>query len=350
MARRKSSPKRSNIEPAVLTMTFATPSPGAGVTGRSYIDLSQVASLVNRRFYRQGLNWAVAGFKVSSTKAGTCNLYSLPNTWVLANSWEKSMKTWMKMNREALEETQTVRPRFLDFKIYADAEHHAAGFIGNLLPISIGGVGVAHIAKLGEWDSSKIVIPDSTLVGNTLERELVAVGGNYPGNSPVTGLNAVSMIEGYAASRLLPEVLDPNAPDDAASIDGQTPANWMSAIFNEGTGQHEDVIEDMITENNVAPYPFENGPDQLNPAVPFADTMYPGGANQFTGLQWHDFVNIFETNAVNGIAIQRLKGGSFPCGLIVIDWTPVDNANLVVQLDLIPGRHRGYLAESMSEM
>ena len=66
------------------------------------------------------------------------------------------MRTWMKMNAEALAETESVRPRFLDFKVYADAEHHQAGYVGNFLPIS----SVAPGAYLpGEWESSKASIP-----------------------------------------------------------------------------------------------------------------------------------------------------------------------------------------------
>ena len=121
------------IEPAVRTLTFATPGSGAS---RSYIDLSQVASLVNRRFYRQGINWAVAGFKVSSLKSGVVNVYKLPETWVMSNAWEKSLRTWQKMNDQALEESPSIKPRFLDFKIYADDQHHLAGFGANLLPLS----------------------------------------------------------------------------------------------------------------------------------------------------------------------------------------------------------------------
>ena len=107
MARKYSSKKRQNkIEPSEMTLTFATPSTSAT---RSYIDLSQVASLVNRRFYRQGINWAVAGFKFSSLKAGTVNVFRLPNTWVMSNSWEKSFRAYMRMNKEALEENEPVR-------------------------------------------------------------------------------------------------------------------------------------------------------------------------------------------------------------------------------------------------
>jgi hypothetical protein len=338
MARKYSSKKRNKIEPAVMTLTFATASGSAGVRQRSYIDLSQVASLVNRRFYRQGINWAVAGFKVSSLKAGVVAINKLPNTWVMSNAWEKGMRSWQRMNKEALMESESVRPKFLDFKIHADHDHAVAGVGANLLPLS--GAGVPAIA--GEWEMSKFVIPNSANPGFSTEREIIATGANYQGNG-ASGFNSVSLIEGYAASRGLPNVLDPNAPDDAADVDGAQPANFLQALFNEGTNQDEQILEDMVSENNIAPYPFEN--DGVN-----LDTMYPGGANQLAGLEYHDFVNIFETNVTAGIGVQRLKGGNFPCGLIALDWTPDSAANVVVQIDLVPGNHRGYMCEPMTEM
>ena len=345
MARKYSTKKRMNkIEPAVQTLTFATASPGSGVRGRSYIDLSQVASLVNRRFYRQGINWAVAGFKVTSLQPGSIQVYKLPNTWVMSNAWEKGFRAWQRMNTKALEEAESVRPRFLDFKIFADSDHHALGFGANLMPVSIAAGAVANTATPGEWEASKFVVPNtSSTTGVASNFEVIATGASYPGGGAST-LNAVSLIEGYAASRGLPNVLDPNTPDYAADADGSTPENFLSALFNEGTQQDDQVISDMISENNIAPYPFEN--DGVN-----TDTMYPGGANQLVGLEFHDFVQIYETNVTNGVGIQRLKGGNFPCGLIAIDWTPAaTNANVLIQIDLVPGHHRGYLCESMTEM
>jgi hypothetical protein len=137
MARRKSLSRRNKIQPAVMTLAFQLP---IGAT-QSTIDLSQVASLVNRRFYRQGINWAVAGFKVISPAGvtGSMSIAQLPNTWVMSNAWEKSFQTWQKMNREAMEETPSIRPKFLDFKIYADTTQHQAGFQGNLLPVDFAG-------------------------------------------------------------------------------------------------------------------------------------------------------------------------------------------------------------------
>ncbi len=346
MAKRKYS-KRNKIEPAVQTLVLPLPSTSAGGTTVSYADLSQIACLVNRRFYRQGINWAVAGFKFltatpapGATLKGEILMEKLPNTWIMSNAWEKSMRAWSKMNREALAETPSVRPKFLDFKIYADAGHHQAGYGANLLPYSAAGP-----ATPGEWKSSTFHIPEvnSFPSGNVLEREAIAVGASYPGVSAATGLDAISLIEGYAASRGLPDVLDPNAPADAGDATGPVPENWMSALFNDGTAQTDEVIEDMISDNNIAPYPFEN--DGVH-----TDTMYPGGANQLQGLQVHDSTT-YGATTIGGTT--RLKGGNFPCGLVKMTHVVAADStahNVVLYVDLVPGNHRGYMCEPMTEM
>jgi len=342
MARRKQ--RRNKIEPSAMTLTFASSAVGGGTpTITEYIDISQVASLVNRRFYRQGLNWAVAGIKVLNLTGftGTVQVSKLPNTWVMSNAWEKGFRAWQRMNREALEETPSVRPRFLDFKVYADESHHALGSGANLLPRTyVAGLPVP--ATPGEWEMSKFEIPTGSAgtQGASVSREVVATGGNYPGLG-ASGFDAISLIEGYASSRGLPDVLDPNVPDDAADVDGFNPDNWLAAIFNEGTTQTEGVIEDMIAENNIAPYPFEN--DGVS-----TDTMYPGGVNQLVGMQVHDTEFITPTT-IGGTT--RLKGGNFPCGLIRFDFANSGPTSAVlIQLDLVPGNHRGYLCEPMTEM
>jgi hypothetical protein len=105
-----------------------------------YIDLSQCASLVNRRFYRQGLNWAVAGFKLISgadVRALT-SISKIPNTWVASNAWEKSFRAWNKQQMDAIEEAgaESALARFRDFKVFADVDHVSAGFAANLLPFA----------------------------------------------------------------------------------------------------------------------------------------------------------------------------------------------------------------------
>ena len=332
----------AKIEPSELTLNFSL-----GNQPNEFIDLSQCASLVNRRFYRQGINWAVKGFTLHNLTGsqGSCQISKLPSTWVMSNAWEKGFRTWQKMNDEALEETESVKPRFLDYKVYADRKHHDVGFAANLLPFVYNSLtGAVEVFAAGEWESSKMIIPDTSLgaTGGVQEREIIAVGPNYPGSSTATGLNAVSLIDGYAASRGLPNVVDPNAPDDAGDTDGVSPENWLQATFNEGTQQSADVLDTMVgplAENNIAPYPFEG--DGVN-----TDTMYPGGANQGSAMVLHDQLNVTGTTVSNAV---RARGGQFPAGLIRVrkDLT-LDGA--VLQVHLVPGSHRGYLCEPMTDM
>ena len=339
---------KSKIQPAVLKLQFYLKQTAQAKESR-YIDLSQCASIVNRRFYRQGLNWAVSGFKVLSQgiTAGQVSIHKLPNTWVMSNSWEKGFRAWQKMNNEALAESPSVKPKFLDFKIFANKDHHAAGFANNLMPHSAATLASAfQVATAGEWESSKYVIPDTTAgaTGGIHNREIIAVGPSYPGAGAST-LGAVSLIEGYAASRGLPNIFDPNTPDDAADAEGAAPENWLSALFNDGTRQDDQIITDMITENNEAPYPFEGGTDPAGGV--FTDTMYPGGANQMKSLEVHSQEYI-TTTTVGGST--HFPGGNFPCGLIEVSTLLPAEAEILLEVTLVPGTHRGYLAESMTEM
>ncbi len=322
MARRRTS--RSKIQPAVMTMTFATSTSGAST---EFIDLSQVASLMNRRFYRQGINWAVAGFKFSSLKGGTVNVSKLPNTWVMSNAWEKGFRHWHKQQREAVEASSDgVMAKFNDFKVFADADHKSSGIANNLLPVSIDVGGVAGIANPGEWEASQIVIPNFNVVGNNIEPYVIAVGAADLAVDPTQ----FSLIEVYANSRSVPQSPDPAVPA-GVTTGGE---NIYRQMFDVGMDDDQ-VMDNAVGKNDELPYP---------------QTHYPGGDTQLPGLEWHDFAQIYNTSATTNVGITTIKGGNFPCGLIRIDWSPDESANLVIQIDLIPGNHRGYLCEPMTEM
>ena len=337
MARRKARvPQGKKIQPAPLTMTFELDVAQA-TQNRFTIDLSQCASLINRRFYRQGLQWGVTGFTIFSPEGttGSVTIDKIPDTWIASNSWTKSFSSWSKMNNEAMAEAPSIKPKFLDFKVFMDPSHHQDGVAANLIPID----SQNNQYGLGEWTMSSLFIPDTSAPGTVADREITWTGPNYSG-AGASGLNAVSMIEGYAASRALPDILDPNTPVDAGDVDGASPENWNAALFNEGTVQDDRVIQDLIQENNQAPYPYENDGNAL-------DTQYPGGANQAPGLEPHDIVYITPTT-VGGKSYAR--GGVFSGGLVRVLTDTLIADSLVLQVHLAPGDHRGYMCRSMQDV
>ena len=158
---------KSKIQPATKTMFFDVRA--AAGTGQ-YIDLSQCASLVNRRFYRQGLNWAVAGFTLHTAAdvSGTVTISKAQDTWVVSNAWHKSFAIWTDMNKQVLDVLPSIKGKYHDFKVALDADHVSAGspvFSANLLPFTQDSAGTpteyAYGAD-GEWERSLIEIPNDS--------------------------------------------------------------------------------------------------------------------------------------------------------------------------------------------
>ncbi len=174
-----------------------------------------------------------------------------------------------------------------------------------------------------------IVLPNADIDGasgaRTEPREcfLHMVGAN----EVVTAtLSSRGLIEGYADSRAFPQSPDPVSP----AIDSGN--NWLRAMFDVGN-DNEDITDNATDRNDNLPYP------QVN---------YPGGENQAPSLARHDDASVTGTT-LNGQV--RLKGGNFPCGLVRFIWAPTDTTSgLRIQVDLVPGNHRGYLCEPMTEM
>ncbi|AXQ65582.1 MAG: hypothetical protein [Cressdnaviricota sp.] len=346
MARKKNGysvmKKRNKIQPAVQTLTLSTPVVESGASKRFYVDLSQIASIVNRRFYRQGVNWAVAGFKFVSSGPGTVQVCKLPNTWVTSNAWEKSFRMWDKQQKDDLEEAggMSAMAKFRDFKVFMETNHVddyiASGRdlnITNLLPngsSAIGGIPVVVGATGGEWQPSDIVVPNLIPDASGSEVDPIEYLLHMVGDNNHLGLSR-GMIAGYAQSRSFPQSPDPVSPSLTSDL------NWMRQMFDVGNDNAE-VVANATGKNDELPYP---------------QTSYPGGTIQLAGLQVHDVSQIYPTSATTNVGIARSKGGNFPCGLIALDWLPAagqGNINLGVQIDLVPGNHRGYLCEPMTEM
>lgn len=296
------------MQPAVMRMTFNVP---ADV---HYLDLSQCASILNRRFYRQGLNWAVAGITFvdeNGGAAGKVTVDKLHNTWVTSNAWEKGLRVWNKMNQEfALDMNPSVKPRYYDFKVHMDTSHVAGGFAQNLIPRGY------TTAQIGEWIASEVIVPST---GGVVTPYRVKMNGASDGN-------AKGIIEGYQDGRAVPNSPDPDVPSNLS-------INWMSAVFNEGTQQTAAVLQDIEDQNDETPYDLDRYPGAgVLPTAPFT-------------LETVDTV-VFSGTTVS--KRNRVGGFNAPCGLIRIN--QLAGNDLTMYVDLVPGDHRGYLCQKMTEM
>jgi len=313
------------MQPAVKSVVFGVPAhEGVGHTTH-YVDISESVSRVCRRSYRQGLNWAVGSISiyVEAGTVGDVSFYKLPDTWCVSNAWHKAYALWQEQRREALKESPSLSAKWSDFKIFAEPEHVANGFAANLDPIDSNAVPF----MAGEWMQSDIVVPlDGGAGGSAVAPEvsLHMIGDNVPPGqfNPATTTSA-GLITAYAQSRA--QVL---APDPVQ------PAGANLSLYNE-LSMHDEISEAALhnatAENNEPPYDIAN---------------FPGGAVNAPTLE---FVDGWSNPGTNSVSNQKhLSGTNFPCGLIKIDNSL--NGAMTLVLHLVPGTHRGYLAEPMQDM
>ncbi len=308
------------IQPAVKSVFFTiVTAPNLGSS--SFIDISQCASVINRRFYRQGLNWVVGGFKFIALPGylGNLSVTKLPDTWSVSNSWHKTYAAWKRQQDEAVDEAgaESRVAKYRDFKIHMDGIHVAAGFGNNLRPLDA----EENVFDQGEWESSQIVTPNTAgVVGDTDEFVLHMVGPDLAAS--------FSMVAGYANSRAFPHSPDPVGPTVSDS--------FLSEMFNVGMDDVE-VLANATGRNDDLPY------DQ---------DAYPGGASNAPSLQVVDQASITARSLQETVS---LKGDTFPCGLVRVHVnTDVASAATATKLGLImflvPGPARGYLTQPMQDM
>lgn len=314
------------LEPTELNLRFSTPD---GSSGTWYIDLARALSVVNRRFYRQGYQYAVADIQFLSQETGTIAITRLPTTWTVSNSWMKVMSAWDRQQKDALREASALSTasKYRDFKIALNSDHASnwqladppgapTVLTGVLQPLDYD----ANAYGSGDWEYSEVAIPNPS-TGATTEFSLHMVGADTA--------TSKGMVKAYQESRArVPEYDDPREDNPQNS--------FLSAMFNDG-GADDEVVANATDTNDQAPYEVTN---------------YPGGDTNATGLTVHDYVNITQQASPGASGIQTAygRGGVFPCGLMAVTWTPDVAANLTIVVRMVPGTYRGVHAEHMKEM
>lgn len=304
-------------------MTFTVPN------GTSYIDLGLAASIANRRGYSQQVLFPVDRMEFYTSAPGNFTVSKLPDTWMMRAAYEKTRALWNKMNDQVLDDEPSIKGKYHDFKILMDIGQSTAtvetssNLAGTILtPRDAGGnltnadYALPGVSPRADWVYSQLTLPNDPTSGVTTDYTIHAVGPDTPASKGV--------IQGYAQSRSRPQSQDPNVP---------TNSGWMTELFD--VGEQLEELRDIIEEDNDRP-PYAVSPEQT------ANNFYPGGAQEFPGLQLHAFETV-STTTVGGRTVA--PGGVFMCGLMKIENTTGAGANLILQL--VPGYHRGYLCEEL---
>ena len=135
-------------EPVQLKFAFDLPNQA----GTHYLDISQICSLVNRKFLRQGMNWVVSNIELFSNGTSQVAISKLPDTWTMANSWTKSFKLWKESQDQVLDiDGRDILGKYADFKMFFDSDHQVQGVASNLLPF---GYDIVAPAADRDWETS----------------------------------------------------------------------------------------------------------------------------------------------------------------------------------------------------
>lgn len=288
-----------------------------------YIDLAQCLSIVNRRMYRQGMNYAVSAIEVYSPSSGRFEVNSVPTTWVADNATTRGYLAWMEQRREVLKEQPTMKGAWGDYKIHLDVQHATDGFGLNITPVDSNG----DPYQLGEWIASELVFPVTGGSGGTgaaNQQTMHVVGNNIPAGNFTVSKTSFSLIEAYANSRRTPQSPDPSTTGVSTTQNPYATLSVPDSMF-------QDVAENLLDNNNEAPYDIDD---------------YPGGEINAPQAQYVDQALI--SNYGDASTFSKGVIGSFiaPFGLIKLTPKELDADTVVsVVVRLAPGNYKGVLAE-----
>ncbi len=303
------------MQPAQTVLTYEVPN------GNSYIDIAEGLSQVNRRAYRQGMEYAVGKivFSYLADPGSILNVrlgvHTAGNTWSVHNAWKKAYAHWIAQQRRARRLIgQSAKPAWEDFKVYLDDAHRAGTSLGVV-------AGDGGAVGTGEWDHSRLLF--ETDVPSIEEWYLHLIGGDI-------GATDRGLILGYQQSRATVQAEDPELP-------GEFSTNMYAEMALDVDAVADEVAENMEDENDEPPYDQDD---------------YPGSDTN-SDAPWLQDLGIASTSVPLGV----VPGFVAQCGLVglALDARAVAGGGAatapttLVSVHLVPGNYKGVAALPMGQ-
>ena len=267
-------------------------------------DIAHCLSVINRRMYRQGMNYFVESITYAGASTGAFGtVQSVPDTWVTHNAWKKGYETWRTMQNEYMDGMgSSLKGKWADFKVLIDDEG-----LNYVTPIDANG----DAYLLGEWIYSNFVYDDA---GTARSPAIALIGSS-------TDDTHIGLIEAYGDARNYPGA----APQNPSEV--QT---GFYAQFH-GIGDIDDELgSDLRDDNDLPPYDQDD---------------YPGGAAN------GDHSIIQGVLAATAEYPSATMGGfTAPCGLLRLQQAQTSGsaaANFIITIGV--GPYKGVMASPMGQ-
>lgn len=309
------------------------------------IDTAWMLSQLNRRSYRQGMQYAYEKleiYQVVPTTAGVLSVSRFPNTWVTVNAWVKAFHAWKNQQDDVLEETDywSTVSKYRDFKIQYNAGHASGSYAGGTnnvtqpVPYGVHTLSAAQAIDSGaemNWDYSQFVVPNLDGSGGTTGE----FTGIMLGDDDTSGAAlCMGLIKAYALSRARPHPEDPSTVNDATLA---TPSGLYAQMRDVG----EDMIEiqgNIIARNDSPPY-IVGGTDS-------SKEFYLGGSNSTDdgGVTIDKLI----VRANSTVSTDACVNFTALCGLLWLNNTGADD--LECRLTVAAGPYLGVMARPMQDV
>ena len=289
-------------------------------TSTIYIDIAKALSIINKRFYRQGLYYYVSGgYFVNGTEAHV-QLLTVPDTWMTKLAWIRGFKIWSKMNRIATSgDTASIYPKYHDFKV----RMHSGTASATITDPCHGNLNSTTEYAADEWVLSKFVSDDPE-TSDPQEHDVFTahmLDGHVAGAGGADSWASIGLIHSLQDTWRYPSSTEP-------TLLGDQDTDPLANLFDAGD-THDDIRDHLDADNDAAPYNYDMmiGSSTVNEGTPVA---------------------LCRTSSGSG-AKMSFGGFCVPLGLLQVeatDWgvgTSMGQVELV--LELTPGPYKGVYAE-----
>jgi len=303
------------MQPAQTVLMYSVPN------GTSYIDIAAGLSQVNRRAYRQGMEYAVGKvvFAYAANPAAILNVslscLTAGDTYSVHNAWTKAYAHWIAQQRTARRLIgQSAKPTWEDFKVFLDDAHRLGTRLGVL-------AGDGGAVGTGEWDYSRLIWEEDDATWHEVYMHLI--GGDV-------STTDWGLILGYQQSRATVQPEDPELPDEFST-------NMYAMLAADENLVADEVAQNMEDENDEPPYDHDD---------------YPGSDTNSDSPWLQEFAFASTT-----LPVGTVPGFVAQCGLIklelgaraVADGSATGAPETLVQVHVVPGNYKGVAAFPMGQ-